>query len=104
MRIRMGWFWILDGLNCNFLRRQKLVAHSNLPESEMTYLDGDLIMEALKEKGVFDENFSGSSDLADITISKHVIPGHGFESSFSCGSEYDVTYIYARFTSLFIHW
>lgn len=74
-RLCMGYFWILDRLESELglPRRQRLVCHSNLPQSAEVYAENEqyeAIMDDLTKQGVFTPQNSGSSDLADIHISK----------------------------------
>lgn len=111
--LTMGWFWILDRVDNEFPRRQRLVAHSTLPiAADDIAKEGkyDIIGE-LSRRGVFDESFSGSTDLADIQF-KQSPPGKtfGFMDPYSADAdvsneECDVSYILdAQFTNLFIYW
>jgi len=110
--LSMGWFWILDRLENDFPRRQRLVAHSTLPSSadELAREDNYGIIEQLRRQGVFDDDFAGSSDLADITM-KQSPPGASFgkvdpfDSEILNGEDFDVsTILAAKFTSLYINW
>jgi hypothetical protein len=69
-QLRMGWFWVLDQLQGNFVRRQRLVAHSNLPLSPESCALADQypILNTLTELGVFEREFLGSTELADVTL------------------------------------
>ena len=94
-RLSMGWFWILDRMDCEHPRRQRLLAHSNLPKSPESFAEGDEydILTVLTKQGVFDRDFSGSTALADISLKK---PG-GVEGAVQ-------SILDANFSSLFIHW
>jgi len=113
-RLRMGWFWVLDKLHSDLPRRQRLLAHSLLPHSAASYSINDEynIIGELSQLGVFDSSYSGSSDLADITLTTskgsasdnsiiarkidHLIDGTNMLGS--------LTVIDASFSSLFVNW
>ena len=120
-RVRMGYFWILDGLVASdptLPRRQRLVAHSILPRPAASFAeeeDGyDMIM-----KG-FDNNDDGTwnndgekncSSLADVTITKSIIPSRGFRDGLSPSTAIPnapggttLTIIDATFSTLFVQW
>jgi vacuolar protein sorting-associated protein 13A/C len=111
--LTMGWFWILDRVDNEFPRRQRLVAHSTLPIAASDFAkEGkyDIIGE-LTRRGVFDDSFCGSRDLADIQF-KQSPPGKtfGLIDPFSADAEVpsedcDVSCILdVQFTNLFIYW
>lgn len=118
-KLAMGWFWILDQLDSEpkLPRRQRLLCHSNLPRPALDYATDDkysAIMDDLTNQGVFEADYSGSAELADIHILKlpenKVKAFHDQVKDFS--REYiqsihevdSVTVINAKFTSLFINW
>jgi hypothetical protein len=100
-QLRMGWFWVLDQLQGNFVRRQRLVAHSNLPLSPESYAltEKYAILDTLTELGVFEREFLGSTELADVTLK---IPPSGTLGSQSVDVSESVLDI--NFSSLFVHW
>ena len=68
--MKMGYFWIFDGLEVQLPREQRLIAHSALPLSAETFADEKYdVMGCLKRLGVFDENYGGASDLAEVVVS-----------------------------------
>ena len=68
--MKMGYFWIFDGLEVDFPRAQRLIAHSALPLSAETFADDKYnVMECLEDLGAFDESYDGASDLAEVTVS-----------------------------------
>eukprot|EP00934_Nitzschia_sp_Nitz4_P004856 Nitzschia sp. Nitz4//scaffold372_size14277//316//10005//NITZ4_008942-RA/size14277-snap-gene-0.12-mRNA-1//-1//CDS//3329549588//4846//frame0 len=88
--LRMGWFWVLDMLESKTTRIQRLLAHSNLPESPNEFANKSYdILGALTKQGVFERGFQGSTDLADISYKT----GSGTEDVLD-----------ATFSSLSIHW
>ena len=100
-QLRMGWFWILDRIRAeNFPRRQRLVAHSNLPRSFHSLADtgnyDDIITDLLK-MGVFEKYYSGSTELADITYQTFVPNSPGIIPT-------NENVLNAKFSSLFVHW
>jgi hypothetical protein len=119
-RLSMGWFWILDRLESEqqLPRRQRLVFHSNLPRSATEYAKNDNyaeIMSDLTKQGVFNPNYEGSAELADINIVKlrngTACAYHDQAREFSrdymrsisnCVEE--ATVVNAKFTSLFVNW
>eukprot|EP00978_Attheya_sp_CCMP212_P039350 scaffold203794_cov54-Attheya_sp.AAC.2 len=114
-RLCMGWFWLLDMLNSDYIRRQRLVAHSNLPQLAEVYAQNNSydIMTELTKIGAFEDNYEGSSDLADITVENRVrvvkvaeefnsdTPSHGEDLFLDSRA---ITVVDAKFTSLFINW
>ena len=102
----MGWFWILDGLRSNLPREQRLLAHSALPQPSLLYAIDEkyLIMDDLEQHGAFDENYAGSSDLADISILQR--PCNELKKNENDLDQHDSfdSIINAQFSSLFIHW
>lgn len=109
--LRMGWFWVLDWMENDFPRRQKLVAHSKLPKSADTFArseDYDVLGE-LRKQGVFESDYTGSTELADISFESlsHVSTAPGKEFSFDdddlAGTEIR-NILDAKFHSLFVHW
>ena len=95
-QLKMGWFWVLDRLKTMSTRRQRLVAHSNLPLPPEDFAVGEkyTILETLSEQGVFEKDYGGSSELADVTMKK--LP--------TTGSERIESVLDINFSSLFIHW
>ena len=105
MRLRMGRFWVLDNLQLNYPRQQRIIAHSNLPQTNLGNADNFTIIQLLEKEGVFDDDHTSSYELADITISKATLPQFEIHESpiFKiCGD--NTTYVYAKFTSLYINW
>ena len=100
-QVTMGWFWILDRLQASYPRRQRLLAHSNLPESANTFAQEDKynIIDCLQCLGVFDASYKGSNDLADITI---MVPGKS--ETDDKGESATKIKIDALFSSLIINW
>ena len=69
-RMKMGYFWIFDGLEMQNPREQRLIAHSPLPLSAETFADESYdVMGCLERLGVFDDKYSGASDLAEVVVS-----------------------------------
>lgn len=98
---QMGWFWIMDMLQTSFSRRQRLLAHSNLPQTPGAFSEGGKynMLEMLMDQGVFDEDYAGSTELADISY-QQIVSGLGRgEVEENIGSILD-----AKFSSLFMHW
>ena len=114
IRLNMGWFWILDNLQNNFARMQRLVAHSSLPASTSDRTAGSEyeIMSKLNEIGVFDPSYGGSSDLADISVVYSPQTPIGkldpfLEDSLSGSTPDNIatnTLVDATFSSLFVNW
>ena len=69
-RLKMGYFWILDWTTTNFVRRQRLVIHSNLPRSAVSFAEDNKydVIEELTNQGVFERHYSGSTELADVSF------------------------------------
>ena len=118
-RLSMGWFWILDQLisDQQLPRRQRLLCHSNLPRAATEYAVDNRygsILDDLTSQGVFKPGYTGSSDLADVEITKlpaaESMDYHNGVPNFSRGYMQTllnidkVTVITAKFTSLFINW
>lgn len=118
-KLAMGWFWILDQLDSELKlpRRQRLLCHSNLPRPALDYAADDkysAIMDDLTNQGVFESDYSGSAELADIHIIK--LPEHKAKSYHDQVKDFSreyirsihevdkVTVVNAKFTSLFINW
>jgi hypothetical protein len=107
--LRMGWFWILDWMENEFKRRQKLVMHSNLPRSAEFFAAACHydILDELEKQGAFEKDFAGSTDLADVsykTLSGRVSSAHtsaGEQGHFESCTERTLN---AKFHSLFVHW
>ncbi|CAJ1900951.1 unnamed protein product [Cylindrotheca closterium] len=99
--LQMGWFWVLDLLESDIRRKQRLLAHSKLTKDPSSFAEGDKydMLGHLVEQGVFEEDYAGSTDLADISYDQLV-------------SEYGKSRMETRvdqlldmkFCSLFIHW
>lgn len=102
--LRMGWFWILDMLKSSHPRHQRLLAHSTLPRSSESFAQSGRydIMEKLTEQGVFDSNYAGSSELADISYQK--ISSRSIKEAKQRGEFYIESTVHASFSSLFLHW
>ena len=102
--LRMGWFWILDLLESSRPRRQRLLAHSNLPQtSEFFAHDNSYdIIGALTRQGVFEPNYVGSTELADVSFRK--ISTRAIQDAKRRGEEFIESTIDANFSSLFVHW
>ena len=96
-RCRVGWFWVLDRLRTNRSRKQRMVAHSLLPRPASEYAQHDSydILADLTHLG--GEEYSSSSDLADIVITKSIETGSSPQAT-------ELLQIEATFTSLFINW
>ena len=106
MQIRMGWFWLLDGLNTDYSRQQRLVAHSSLPKSAEYYSqNGYKVMANLEDEGIF-QGEHASKSLADITIStrKYLDPTFGDSGVIVRAQSMSVTSIDAKFSTLVLHW
>ena len=109
----MGWFWLLDRFNYDFPRRQRLIAHSTLPRSADQYAKDDKydVLHSLP-LNAFDPNYSGNTDLADITLtSKGTASSLLPEANpFSAKDPLDRNSVSpdsildAQFSSLYVHW
>ncbi|GMH72961.1 hypothetical protein TrLO_g14104 [Triparma laevis f. longispina] len=67
--LKMGYFWIIDNLSPN--RQQKLLVHSDLPDSSLSYSANSYkINESLKKLGVYEDAFSSTS-LCHITANQN---------------------------------
>ncbi|GKY92337.1 hypothetical protein MPSEU_000204700 [Mayamaea pseudoterrestris] len=107
-RLTMGWFWIVDRLDYDFQRCQRLLVHSQLP------LDADglagrhhQILNDLEEMGVFDDDFVGSTELADISVrsggaGRTPEPFRAMNNSHLCKAT--VTAMDGHFATLNINW
>jgi hypothetical protein len=111
VRLSMGWFWVLDRLQNDFARVQRLVAHSSLPMPVDSFTEDSKydILGELERRGVFQESFEGSSDLADIMVrhssKKRFGSSDPFRARFLQGDDYHVdTIVDAKFTSLHVNW
>jgi Vacuolar sorting-associated protein 13, N-terminal/N-terminal region of Chorein or VPS13/Repeating coiled region of VPS13 len=109
--LSMGWFWILDMLDNQLPRCQRLIAHSRLPlDASVFAQDGNYaVLAELERRGVFQDDFSGSSDLADITYRHSGAKRFGRMDPFTTGDllgdGYAVNAIVdAKFSSLHINW
>ncbi|KAL7469473.1 hypothetical protein ACHAXS_009736 [Conticribra weissflogii] len=120
-RLRMGWFWILDRLKSesNLPRCQRLLLHSQLPKSAKEYASKDVyspaIIEDLAKLGVFNHDYEGSGDLADIQVSLlksakaaeydgEDMTGFSRDCITSIEKLSQVIAVNAKFTNLFINW
>lgn len=111
--LRMGWFWILDWMDCEFPRKQRLVAHSTLPLSAQQFSDnGDYnVLEELNKQGAFAQDFYSSTDLADISLKTFptenvaVPKPSGIEEESVGGTDSSTESVLdVKFHSLIIHW
>jgi hypothetical protein len=110
LQLSMGWFWVLDRLQSDFARSQRLFAHSALPLSADDYAHcGEYsILSELEKRGVFSDSFR-STDLADIVVQHSPKKRFGSRDPFVAeeyahdGFAVD-TIIDARFTTLFMNW
>eukprot|EP00547_Thalassionema_nitzschioides_P008181 CAMPEP_0194228780 /NCGR_PEP_ID=MMETSP0156-20130528/43548_1 /TAXON_ID=33649 /ORGANISM="Thalassionema nitzschioides, Strain L26-B" /LENGTH=3225 /DNA_ID=CAMNT_0038961301 /DNA_START=77 /DNA_END=9754 /DNA_ORIENTATION=- len=109
-RLCMGWFWILDMLNCPTTRRQRLLAHSTLPRSAREIAsEGTFNIFKDLEDYISTEVPNFSSELADV---RWISPGktvnatlNPFESQDPyCESLQNGPILNATFASLFVHW
>ncbi len=115
VRLKMGWFWILDWLERSYARHQRLLMHSNLPTpaDDFAKRNNYNVIEELTKEGVFERDYSGSTELADVSlktfpsgsialatedIKKHRIPEDCIKSN-RISSILD-----AKFRSLVVHW
>lgn len=98
--LQMGWFWILDMIQGAFPRRQRLLAHSKLPQMPETSLESKRydILERLTEQGVFKQDYRGSNELADIMYQENVSKIGGEDAN------RPQSILDASFSTLFIHW
>ncbi|CAJ1901189.1 unnamed protein product [Cylindrotheca closterium] len=99
--LQMGWFWVLDLLESEFTRKQRLLAHSNLTKDPSLFAEGEKydMLDHLVQQGVFEEEYAGSTDLADISYEQLVSEYGKARMENSVDQMLD-----ARFSSLFIHW
>ena len=113
--LRMGWFWVLDHFSYMHPRRQRLVLHSTLPRTAASFArEGSYdILGALRAQGVFKKDYSGSNELADITLTTRgavdntTLPDKTPFSSkdpFAVESEDIDSFLNAQFSSLYVHW
>ena len=106
MTLSMGWFWILDRLSTDLPRRQRLLAHSKLPRPPEEFAENDTydILGVLRDQGVFNKDYRGSTELADIRYSKASpsLMTNGDRNGLEEGP-FD-SKVDARFSTLFIHW
>ena len=109
--LKMGWFWALDRLlSGDFPRRQRLLAHSKLPLAPEKLAEEDKygVLEELTKQGVFERDFAGSTDLADISLKRiGEQDSDSNEEGLSCHSQEEAVIdnvLNAKFASLFIHW
>lgn len=115
IKLTMGWFWILDWIERDYARRQRLLMHSNLPISAEAFARRNEynVIEELTKEGVFERDYSGSTELADVsykTFSKS-----GISLSAKDIAKYKIsedaiksnrirTILDAKFRSLVMHW
>ncbi len=114
-RLTMGWFWILDWIESSYARHQRLLMHSNLPIPAESFAERNEynVIEELRKEGVFERDYSGSTELADVSyktfpkssisltpedIKKHQISEDCIKSN-RIRSILD-----AKFRSLVVHW
>ena len=112
-RLCMGWFWLLDRFKYDFPRRQRLIAHSTLPRSADQYAKEDKydVLHSLP-LSAFDPNYSGNTDLADITLTSKETDSSSFPGTnpFSAKDPLDRNFVSAdsildaQFSSLYLHW
>ncbi len=102
--LRMGWFWILDMLESVYARRQRLLAHSNLPRPPDDFAQDHKydILEELRTQGVFEAEYAGSTELADISYRK--IGAQAIKAAKHRKEQYIESTLDASFSTLFIHW
>ena len=113
-RLRMGWFWVLDRFHYQHTRRQRLVLHSTLPHPAASFAkEGSYdILGALRAQGVFEKDYSGSSELADVTLTTR---GTDDETSMPMKDPFaskdpfveraDIDkFLNAQFSSFYFHW
>jgi vacuolar protein sorting-associated protein 13A/C len=105
IKLKMGHFWVLDHLNSNFPRHQRLLVHSTLPRCAEDYASSRNfnIMPDFEEYLTSNGN-SFIDSLADITITKSSGCDQG-DSPFHLNDiSISTTSIDAKFSVLFIHW
>jgi hypothetical protein len=104
-QLRMGWFWVLDRIQGDFVRRQRLVAHSNLPRTSESFAENDKydVLQELSKQGVFEKDYSGSTELADVSYATSA-QSDCFNQMVDRGEEFAEVVVDAKFSSLFIHW
>lgn len=93
-----------DMQEAQYPRRQRLLAHSNLPRPPESFsaVGRYDILEELQKQGEFDINYIGSNELADICFRK-VSPGTN-RATETLHDKYFESILDAKFSSLFIHW
>jgi hypothetical protein len=109
IRLKMGWFWILDWTASAFARKQRLVIHSNLPRSPESFAESEYdVIEELTNQGVFELHYSGSTELADVSfktlprnIRSSVTEDINSEHCFSSNIRHILD---VKFRSFVIHW
>ncbi|VEU43387.1 unnamed protein product [Pseudo-nitzschia multistriata] len=113
IKLTMGWFWILDWITSSYVRNQRLVIHSNLPCSAKSFVERNNynVVEELNKKGVFKLDYSGSTELADVTFKTlprkinrsedaNIYQIHGQSISAK-----EIQYVLdVKFRSLVVHW
>jgi vacuolar protein sorting-associated protein 13A/C len=108
-RLSMGWFWVLDRLHHDLPRRQRFLVHSRLPRSpeELIIDDSYDVLGDLSRQGVFDSDYVGSTELADITYTQHgsvsSLPSNTGGNLRLSNRDADVA-IDAKFSSLRLNW
>lgn len=111
-RLCMGWFWLLDQLVHDSPRIERLIVHSSLPSvSEDSSPEKRYnFLEKLEKLGVFNEDFEGSAELADMIYKQRSVEkSFGSQDPFCFdkldGEDYNVDVIVdAVFSSLHINW
>lgn len=105
IQLKMGHFWILDHLNSNFPRHQRLLVHSTLPRSAEEYasLGNFNIMQDFEEYIATNGDYPIDS-LADIAITKSIGCDQGDSPFHLNRNDINKTTIDAKFSVLFIHW
>jgi len=111
--LSMGWFWILDRFHRSYARRQRLVAHSNLPLPPHLFAVDEkyAILEELESIGVFRNKSSEAAELANITYRSRnskphdcLAPVNQFQAEDPFVGGEESGRVDAKFSSLFIHW
>jgi vacuolar protein sorting-associated protein 13A/C len=115
IRLTMGWFWVLDWIVTNYARKQRLLIHSNLPRSAESFAQRNEynIIEELTKEGVFERQYSGSTQLADVSYK--TLPRNAtslsaedinkYQNLEGCIKSNQIRSILdAKFRSLVVHW
>ncbi|KAL3923118.1 MAG: hypothetical protein SGILL_001838, partial [Bacillariaceae sp.] len=102
----MGWFWILDWIESDFERRQRLLTHSNLPQSAQHFSETNRydILDELEKQGVFENDYAGSTELADVTYKSISLPDGRVENHQKSSPQTAKRVLDAKFHCLFLHW